>query len=527
MVRVLIVCLVCVLLIVHHTDAKSALKSVRAHGSKWEKHWERQERASSVPATVGAVVAHKQVVDTDNKWAGPLCILGGALGHLALGTLYCWGNFLSYIPTSLRFLDGADKAGPPDALYVVSLSLVAQAMAMPFGSNLTRKFGPGGAFLFGTWMMAAGTYLASFFTHDLKKFMIFYSLMFGAGSGFAYTAPMSAGWKWLPQSKGLVSGGILTGFGFGGLVFSLIGSSIANPMKVACARVLHTFLFPLACSNILPPSLPPLSPRPLLQFDKDLVTGKFPESVYLNFPSMLRRLGVMYAGVSLVGSLLLRDPPAAGAKAAAASSPSVTPARAPGYTIKQAIKTRQFWTMWTMVVCSATAGLNTASIYKQFAGTEPVLRGDAFQASVGGIAAVFNGCGRLLWGLLSDAIGFKNSFTLLTITQGLFMSTYQYSGKSRLAFTANTCALFFCLAGNLALMPAAVQRVFGPHAGAAIYGVLFSSFAVASTVGSTVTKKLAGTIGWPGVFKTLTAMSLVATTVTQGLTPLPEAFSSV
>jgi OFA family oxalate/formate antiporter-like MFS transporter len=183
--------------------------------------------------------------------------------------------------------------------------------------------------------------------------------------------------------------------------------------------------------------------------------------------------------------------------------------------------------MWTMVVCSATAGLNTASIYKQFAGTEPTLRGDVFQASVGGIAAVFNGCGRLLWGILSDAIGFKNSFTLLTIIQGLFMSTYQYSGKSRLAFTANTCALFFCLAGNLALMPAAVQRVFGPHAGAAIYGVLFSSFAVASTVGSTVTKKLAVTIGWSGVFKALAAMSLVATAVTQGLTPLPEAFSSV
>jgi MFS family permease len=243
MVRVLIVFLVYILLIVQHADAKSVLKSVRARESRRKTRWERQETASSVVSTpVSAVVMQQQALCTNNKWAGQLCIFGGALGHLALGTLYCWGNFLSYIPTTLRFLDGADKAGPPDALYVVSLSLVAQAMAMPFGPDLTRKFGPGGAFLFGTWMMAAGTYLASFFTHDLKKFMIFYSLMFGAGSGFAYTAPMSAGWKWLPQSKGLVSGGILTGFGFGGLFFSLIGSSIANPMKVVYALASITYV---------------------------------------------------------------------------------------------------------------------------------------------------------------------------------------------------------------------------------------------------------------------------------------------
>ena len=31
-------------------------------------------------------------------WRGPAAIIGGALAHLTLGTLYCWGNFLSYSP---------------------------------------------------------------------------------------------------------------------------------------------------------------------------------------------------------------------------------------------------------------------------------------------------------------------------------------------------------------------------------------------------------------------------------------------
>jgi hypothetical protein len=29
---------------------------------------------------------------------GIATVLGGTLTHLALGTLYCWGNFLSYSP---------------------------------------------------------------------------------------------------------------------------------------------------------------------------------------------------------------------------------------------------------------------------------------------------------------------------------------------------------------------------------------------------------------------------------------------
>jgi hypothetical protein len=38
-------------------------------------------------------------------------VLGGALAHLALGSLYCFANFQSYLPKHLLFLDGADRAG--------------------------------------------------------------------------------------------------------------------------------------------------------------------------------------------------------------------------------------------------------------------------------------------------------------------------------------------------------------------------------------------------------------------------------
>lgn len=216
---------------------------------------------------------------------------------------------------------------------------------------------------------------------------------FFKGVGLAYTAPMAAGWKWMPEKKGLVSGGILTGFGAGGFFFSLIGSNYINPKKLEV-----------------------------------LSNGRFPDEVYDNFPKALRKLAVIYAGLSLLGSLLVREP---------AQTISVVNEKGantnviPGLTVKEALKTNQFWLLWMMVISSATAGLNTASIYKQFAATSIELKGDSYQALVGGLGALFNGVGRLFWGTLSDRIGFKNSFTILTIIQALSMGTYSLSKASK------------------------------------------------------------------------------------------------
>jgi hypothetical protein len=40
-----------------------------------------------------------------------LTVIGGALAHLTLGSLYCWGNFQTYLPGNLRFFDGKVHPG--------------------------------------------------------------------------------------------------------------------------------------------------------------------------------------------------------------------------------------------------------------------------------------------------------------------------------------------------------------------------------------------------------------------------------
>jgi OFA family oxalate/formate antiporter-like MFS transporter len=416
---------------------------------------------------------------------GYACVLGGALAHLTFGSVYCWGNFQSYSPLNLRFFDGKEHPGAqPDALLVMPAFFLGQCLAMPCGPLVVQRLGPRNTLLLGAYIMAAGVFGASYAT-SLLPFLVLYGVMFGAGVGLAYTSPMIAGWAWMPQAKGLVSGAILAGFGAGGYVFNMIGSAIANPKK--------------------------LNP----------VGGKFPAEVYAGFPNLLRTLAAIYATLATAGALLITVPPKP-----ATTAKKAKPVEVPGVAVGAAVQSRQFWTMWLMIIASASAGLNVASMFKQFAATQPALTGDAYQVTVGAMGTLFNGVGRLFWGSLSDKIGFKASFTVLTLAQAAVQLLYNQSGGSKPTFLAANCVAWFCLAGTFAMMPPAIQRMFGPKYGALIYGLVYSAFGVASVGSTFLSKALVASFGWEGVFKVLAAVSVFATVLTSTLTPLVSLPSS-
>ena len=81
------------------------------------------------------------------KWNvnGIRCIVGGILTHLTLGTIYCWGNFLSYAPPSLKYFNpqssALDLTTPPDALCIIPITFVAQISMMPFANKFFKAMG--------------------------------------------------------------------------------------------------------------------------------------------------------------------------------------------------------------------------------------------------------------------------------------------------------------------------------------------------------------------------------------------------
>jgi len=60
-------------------------------------------------------------------------------------------------------------------------------------------------------------------------FAILYGVGMGTFKGLLQSALLRAGWSHLPQRKGLVSGLIISGYGFGGFFFGIYSTYLANP----------------------------------------------------------------------------------------------------------------------------------------------------------------------------------------------------------------------------------------------------------------------------------------------------------
>lgn len=388
---------------------------------------------------------------------GVAALAGGFIVHMVLGTLYCWGNFIAYAPAKFQHFDPTHPRSQPDALGVVPLTILFQTLGLPLGAELSRFSGEQVAAILGGLTVALGVF-ASSFAPDLATFMVLYGAVFGLGVGIGYTAPMSAGWSWLPNRKGLVNGLVLLGFGTGGFMFNLVGSKLINPRRLAG---------------------PP-----------------FDSSVYDAFPSMLRTLAVCYAAATLVGGALMRPKPLSRTK----------PQN--GVTVADALASKTFRVLYVIIATTASAGLTSASIYKLFASSN--FDDDSFLAVTGALGALSNGFGRLVWAATVDLFGFKKPFAAMlliqTVNTALTPAAASYDPK---AFLASTCISFFCLGGTFSMAPTCCAAAFGPKNAPRIYGLLFSAFAIASLGGVHLAKQLVPIFGWTPVYQILAAASLL------------------
>jgi OFA family oxalate/formate antiporter-like MFS transporter len=91
-------------------------------------------------------------------------------------------------------------------------------------------------------------------------FFILYAVGFGVGKGFIYPAPLRATWSHLPGRKGLVSGVITAGLGFGAFIYGLIINFIVNPNNIKPIKTevrpgVYEYVFSKEVSNNVPKML--------------------------------------------------------------------------------------------------------------------------------------------------------------------------------------------------------------------------------------------------------------------------------
>lgn len=166
-------------------------------------------------------------MDNKNKRETWLSIAAGTVVHLMLGNIYLWGNISPYVVSYFHYLGDAN-ASSANAVIVIPLSFTLQSCLNPVGAYLQKRYNPKFIILVGS-ILCIGAFYMSSYMKTWYSFLFMYAIIFPIGVGLSYWTPIMCGWEHLPSRKGLVSGLVIGGFGFGAFIFGFISTAIANP----------------------------------------------------------------------------------------------------------------------------------------------------------------------------------------------------------------------------------------------------------------------------------------------------------
>jgi MFS family permease len=379
-----------------------------------------------------------------NRW---LVVAGAILIQLALGALYAWSVFTKLLtdPAGIYQFTATQTA------WIFSAGLATFAFVMILAGRWLAKIGPRKLTILGGLLLGLGFVLGGFFGTSFWAQFLFIGLVAGAGIGLGYVVPIAVGVKWFPDKKGMITGLAVAGFGFGATIWvKLAGSWFGGLLNYA-----EVF------------NLPPV------------------QSVFVIY-------GFVFAALVLLGSFVMVNPPEGykpegwNPEESQASTALGNKSFAPG----QMLKTSQFYSIWVVFLSSAIAGLMVIYCIKlfgidalEFQGVQNA--GITTDTAVAWLA-IFNGLGRILWGMFSDRIGRKSAIIIMSALQGFAMlATYHlfiYTGQTTgLVFAA--CLIGFNYGGIFALFPAITADWFGNKEVGRNYGWVFSAYGVAGIVG--------------------------------------------
>jgi len=175
--------------------------------------------------------------------------------------------------------------------------------------------------------------------------------------------------------------------------------------------------------------------------------------------------------------------------------------------IDTALRTPQFWLLWTNLCCNVTAGIGVISVAKVMIGDifgtmMPHIVNSAFAATYVSMIGVANMVGRLSWASASDYLGRKNTFAAffalgiplyLSIPLSAQATSPQApelaqmllsSGINPLyAFYGTSMLIFTMYGGGFATIPAYLADLFGTKYVGGIHGRLLTAWSVAGIVG--------------------------------------------
>jgi MFS transporter, OFA family, oxalate/formate antiporter len=364
-----------------------------------------------------------------NRWWR---VIGGLMMNIALGSLYAWSVFVA--PLEKAF--GWKRA---DTSTVFTIAVVVFALTFIVAGRLQDKLGPFWISITGAILVSLGFFLCSY-ASSLTYFFICFGVIGGLGNGFGYATPIPVMAKWFPDKRGLAVGLAVGGYGAGSAIFG-----------------------PLAASYLIP---------------------------NFGWRVTFQALGVIFFVMTVIGSFLLKNPPAGykpqgWAPAATSKAAATTYDFTPG----EMLATPTFYFMWIAYAFGCAAGLMVISQLVPFAKSVgiPSITLASFGLVVG---AVGNASGRILSGWMSDHLGRINVLRLMIgISMVAMPILYAVGGNVVLLFVM-LFIVYWCYGTQLSVNAATSADFWGTKNVGINYGLLFTAWGVAGLLGGRIGGKL-------------------------------------
>ena len=376
----------------------------------------------------------------------------GALLHMCLGSVYAWSYFQARLVESCGWSHA-------QVAWTFSLAIGFLGLAAAVGGLCLPRFGPrklaiAGSLLYGTGYLVAALALS---LRSLSLLWFGYGVIGGCGLGLGYVTPVATVAKWFPDRKGLVTGLVVMGFGFGALAMSKV---IAPALE---------FLF----SNQLPP--------------------------------VFAGAGLIVGGLGLAAAVFLRNPPSNDAESSSTSSgqlPCPIPASPFEGKARTSICSGQFLLMWLIFFCNIAAGIALIGfqspllqdLWKHAAPDRSAATLAAAGATLIALSSICNGVGRLFWGVCSDRLGPLIAFRVILATQVLVFCAL-ISTRNPWLFGGLVCYVLFCYGGGFGVMPAFISSSFGARLMPVMYGAILTAWSCAGIVGPQLIARLKDRVG--------------------------------
>ncbi|NHC23723.1 OFA family MFS transporter [Nocardioides sp. IC4_145] len=398
-----------------------------------------------------------------SRWLVPPAALAV---HLCIGQVYATSVYKSAL---VEHFDSTLTA--IGVIFSVAIVMLGLSAAL-FGTWVDRN-GPRAAMFVSACFWVAGFLVAALgiATDQLWLVYVGYGGIGGIGLGIGYISPVSTLIKWFPDRPGLATGMAIMGFGGGALVAS------------------------------------PLSGRLMSLYDSSYDSG---DSSSVPSGDAVMMLFLTFAAVYLVfmmfGAFTVRVPPDGWKPdgwdpSTVRSKALVTTA---SVSANNAIRTPQFWLLWTVLFCNVTAGIG---ILEQ---AQPMIQ-DFFRengessvaaAAAGGfvgLLSIANMAGRFVWSSTSDVIGRKPIY-LVYLGVGLvcYVLLATVGPSSTVLFVLFAAVIISFYGGGFATIPAYLRDLFGTYQVGAIHGRLLTAWSAAGVAGPLIVNGFLDAQGEPG-----------------------------